>query len=88
MDYIVFGESLTDLNSESLKHPFAKKTLKLCQEKGSFDVIELRKIDLGPTEYKDIIIVDCVNDQVPSRNTQGIKVRERLALVFQENYKS
>ena len=85
MDYVDFGESFTDLDSENLKHPFAKKTLKLCLENSSFDVIELRKIDLGPTEYKDIIIVDCVNDQVPSRNTQGIKVRERLALVFQEN---
>ena len=85
MDYVDFGEPYTGLDSERLKHPFAKKSLKLCQENGSFDVIELRKIDLGPTEYKDIIIVDCVNDQVPSRNTQGIKVRERLALVFQDN---
>ena len=85
MDYVDFGEPYTGLDFERLEHPFAKKSLKLCQENGSFDVIELRKINLGPTEYKDIIIVDCVNDQVPSRNTQGIKVRERLALVFQEN---
>ena len=83
MDYVDFGEPLPGFDFKWLKHTFAKKTLKLCQESGSFDVIELRKIDLEPTEYKDILIVDCINDQVPSRNTQGIKVRERWALVFQ-----
>lgn len=85
MDYVDFGEPLADFDSDCLKHAFAKKTLKLCQENGSFDVIELRKIDRGQNEYKDVIIIDCINDQVPSRNTQGIKVRERLALVFQNN---
>lgn len=85
MGYVDFGDSFTDLDPEHLKHPVSKKTLKLCSESSSFDVIELRKIESGPDNYKDIIVVDCINDQVPSRNTQGIKVRERLALVFQEN---
>ena len=40
---------------------------------------------LGIRSYKDqcdTIEVDCCNDQVPSRNSVGIKNRERLALIY------
>ena len=53
----------------------------MCLATRDFHVIELRH--LGQDEgISDIIIVDCINDQVPTRNQYGIRVRERLALVF------
>jgi hypothetical protein len=85
MDFVDYGIRITGLDPDQLSHSAAKKTLDLCLKSGSFDVIELRKINSKDNEHKDIIVVDCINDQVPSRNEIGIKVRERLALVFQEN---
>ena len=80
VEFIPFGDPYPDLNNR-LVHAIAQKTLIACLATRDFHVIELRH--LGQDEgISDIIIVDCVNDQVPTRNQYGIRVRERLALVF------
>lgn len=47
-----------------------------------FELLELREFIAGGKTLVEYLIVDCVNDRVPSRNDFGIKVRERLALGF------
>ena len=84
VEFIPFGEPYADLSPDNLRHNVSKKILKLCEESKDFEVIELRRLTQN-NETSDLIIVESVNDQVPSRNPSGIKVRERLALVFTPN---
>ena len=81
VEFIPFGEPYADLSPDNLRHNVSRKILKLCAESKNFEVIELRHLTQN-NETSDLIIVEIVNDQVPSRNPSGIKVRERLALVF------
>lgn len=80
-EFIPFGEPYADLSPDNLKQKVSKKILKLCEASKDYEVVELRH-PTGDKETSDLIIVECVNDQVPSRNSFGIRVRERLALVF------
>jgi len=82
VDFIPFGEPYADISPDNLRQNEAKKTLNLCVESKDFEIIELRHLTQNDNKVSDLIIVECINDQVPSRNPQGIKVRERLALVF------
>jgi len=81
VEFIPFGEPYPNLSPDSLRKNASKKVLKLCEASKEFQVIELRHRDQNE-RASDIIIVDCVNGQVKSRNSFGIKVRERLALVI------
>ncbi len=85
VDFFPFGESLHDLNADHLTLPPARKTLAVCSVSKDFEVIELRRLVREDGTVSDIIIVDCLNEKVPTRNQVGIKVRERLALVFSPN---
>lgn len=80
-EFIPFGEPYPDLGPENLRQNISKKILKLCETSKEFQVIELRYRGQGES-VTDVIIVDCFNGQVKSRNPFSIKVRERLALVF------
>jgi integrative and conjugative element protein (TIGR02256 family) len=81
VEFLPFGEPYPDLSPDNLRQSASKKLLKLCETSKEFQVIELRHKDQGES-VSDIIVVDCINDRVPTRNPCGIKVRERLALVF------
>jgi len=81
-EFIPYGTSYPDLNSERLTYTVARKVLSACLAHKEFDLIELRYLELASGNRADVIVVDCVNDQVQSHNKVGIKVRERLALVF------
>jgi len=81
VEFIQFGEPYPDLSPDNLRQNASKKILKLCEASKEFKVIELLHKGQGE-KVSEIIIVDCFNDRVPSRNPYGIKVRERLALVF------
>lgn len=83
-EFIPFGEAYENLSLENLQLDVSKKILKLCEVSKDFEVIELRHLTLNNVK-SDLIIVDCINDQVPSRNPFGIKIRERLALVFTQD---
>lgn len=80
---ISFGDLLPDLNAAHLSYGLSRKILSLCNESKDFEVIELRRLVKDDKTW-DIIVADCINDQVPSRNAVGIKVRELLALAFTE----
>lgn len=81
VEFISFGEPYPDLSPDSLRQSVSKKTLGLCEASKEFQVIELcHKVQ--DEKVSDIIIVDCFNGRIPSRNPYDIKVRERLALVF------
>lgn len=81
-EFIPFGDPVADLNPDSLAQDVAKRTLSVCLAGKDFEVVELRRLNLNDGSIAEIIVVDCINDQVPTRNQLGIKVRERLALVF------
>jgi integrative and conjugative element protein (TIGR02256 family) len=81
-EFIPFGEPYSNLCPDNLKRDAAKKTLELCEKNKDFKVIELRHLTKNDGKVSDLIIVECINDQVPSLNPHGIKTRERLALVF------
>jgi len=81
-EYIPYGEPYPDCNPDRLTRTVARKTLLACLTLNDFEVVEIRQLDLATKKIADIIVVECVNDQVPSRNPFGINIRERLALVF------
>ena len=82
--YVPFGEPYQGLNPDKLTAEISRKTLSACIRNDSFEVLELRRIIHSDGELSDVIVVECINDQVPSRNDVGIKVREHLALVFHQ----
>lgn len=81
-EFISIGEPFADLNPDRLVQDGAKKILSACRASKDFEVVEFRRLNLDDESIADIVVVDCINDQVPTRNQLGIKVRERLALVF------
>lgn len=85
VDFLEYGETYPDLNSEHMISLVARKTLRLVNEPAqrNFELVELRQLRNEADTIADVIVVDCLNDQVPTRNTVGIKNRERLALVFE-----
>jgi len=81
-DFMSFGEPYPGLNPDHLKLSLAKRTLAVCHDSKDFEVLELRHLELLNGGFAEIIVVDCINDQIGSKNPFGIKVRERLALLF------
>lgn len=81
-EYLPFGDAFSNINSDYLTQPITKQTLSACIANNDFEVVEIRCLKGSNGAISDIIVVDCINSQVPSRNQVGIKIRERLALVF------
>lgn len=79
--YTPFGTQCEGIEESLLDYESAKQLLRACHLHPSFKVIELRKINVNGI-IGDIIIVDCTNSNVASRNFVGIKLVERLALVY------
>lgn len=80
-DYIKFGEVLPDKSIMSLHIIKARETFRACSRNSSFTVVELR-VQQDDNCTNEIIVVDCVNDFVPTQNIIGIQYTERLALIF------
>jgi len=70
---------------ESLSVPCAQHAAIAIDRSRYFEHIEYRRYVCPKAGRADVIIVNCLNDKVPSRSRYGIKNRERLALVFYEN---
>lgn len=80
--FFTYGEP-SDFSSDYLVCDVAKRMLSvLLTQKSDFEILELRRLSGDDDTVSDIIVVECINDQVPTLNPFGIKVRERLALVF------
>nr|VFK57006.1 MAG: ThiF family protein [Candidatus Kentron sp. TUN]VFK59865.1 MAG: ThiF family protein [Candidatus Kentron sp. TUN]VFK64902.1 MAG: ThiF family protein [Candidatus Kentron sp. TUN] len=87
IEYIEFGQSLPGLEPKHLETEEARELLEACFSHPDFDVIELRRFESDEEggvskNSADIIVVECCDGTVPSRNPVGIKPRERLALVY------
>ncbi|HHF7367320.1 TPA: ThiF family adenylyltransferase [Legionella bozemanae] len=80
-DYIKFGEELPDKSIMSLHIIKAQETYRACSRSNIFTVVELRT-QQDDNFTNEIIVVDCVNDFVPTQNKVGIQYTERLALIF------
>lgn len=83
--YFSVGSLDTAPNADCFVSNRAKSTLAFISLRKEFEVNELRQWEINSVGRCDVIVVECVNDQVPNRNVVGIKVRERLALVFPHN---
>lgn len=83
-DFIEYGEAYLNPSQEHLITPAARKTWQRVTERTQkdFEIIDLRYLKKGDDIAADVIVVDCLNDQVPTRNSFGIKTRERIALVL------
>ncbi|HEX04376.1 MAG TPA: hypothetical protein ENH10_04380 [Bacteroidetes bacterium] len=79
--FVDFGEILDSQSHTDLTISHAQKTFAAIQEHPAFTLIEFRWIDEDDS-YSELLVVECRNDAVPTRNRVGINYCERLALRF------
>lgn len=82
LSFIPLGSALPDMSPAGFVSERARRTLAACAANKAFKLIELRRYESKAGTSFDVIVVDCINDQVPTRNKVGIMPRERLALLF------
>lgn len=85
-EYYAIGEVLPDLNPSQLAYDDSRRILAACQQHPAFEVVELRHLESGGNGSQDLqvvdgIVVECCDGTVPSRNSVGVKNRERLLLL-------
>ncbi len=80
--FISLGEALPAVAGDLLEQPYARETLDVAARAKDVEIVQLRRAKNADGSFSDVIVVDVVNDDIPTRNTYGIRVRERLALVF------
>jgi integrative and conjugative element protein (TIGR02256 family) len=81
-DFYDFGELISELSTEALKSPAARAVLGVCFKHADFKPVELRYLSLEGRETAEMVVVDCSNDSIPTKNQIGIHYPERLGLVF------
>ena len=81
IDYVSFGEELTEAERADSAEVVAA-VARACAAGAAFKLLERRRWASPYTGECDVLVVDCVNDQVPTRNASGVWSRERLALVL------
>jgi Prokaryotic E2 family A/ThiF family/Prokaryotic homologs of the JAB domain len=79
VDYFAFGEVVN--GDGGLRSERAREVLAAAKRDKRFSIVAIQAGDVDGAGASDIIVVDCRNDQVPTRNEVGIKSRERLGLV-------
>lgn len=84
--YYILGAALPDFDGNRLQHEESRRLLSAAQKHPAFDVVELRRIEKDGGDGQapkviDGIVVECCDGTVPTRNTVGIKNRERLLLL-------
>jgi integrative and conjugative element protein (TIGR02256 family) len=80
-DGVNFGEPISDALPDSLRLPVTQQVWAAVEQRREFTFLEARRLERDG-EYAEVLVVDCENDAVPSRNPVGIQYRERLALVL------
>src|SRR6266851_4205421 len=80
-EYAGIGEQFAGDLPGALTLQMASATWHALQARREFRFIEARRLERDDG-YAEILIVDCENDGVPTRNTVGIDYRERLGLLF------
>lgn len=82
VELVPFGETFEGIDSASLLTDQARSVFRACEKSRSFSVLSIGLVELQDVGPANVITVECINDQVPSKNSVGIMVRERLALCF------
>lgn len=81
-EYIDFGEPIAQLTEAALTIPISRSIFRACLTHKFFELIELRCIVREEQRIAEMLVVDCTNDGVPTRNEIGILYRERIGLIF------
>lgn len=81
MYFALGGERIENQLAASLTIAAAQKTRAAIDRHANFGLVEQRHL-LDAKGHSEILVVDCTNDSVPTKNKVGILYRERLALVF------
>lgn len=76
-----FGASIQEPLGTNLTLPMALNTLRAIERHRSFEILGAYQRQIG-NDVTETLIVECVNDEVPTRNKVGIAYREHLALRF------
>ena len=80
--YNNFGEVIAELTEDALKIPISREVFRACFLHKFFELIELRCFVQEGQRIAEMLVVDCINDGVPSRNKIGILYQERIGLIF------
>ena len=85
VEFVQFGETIEGGDCTRLLTEQARSVFRACEKSRAFSVLSIGLVELQDVGPADVITVECINDQVPSKNSVGIMVRERLALCFSQN---
>lgn len=77
--FIEFGDRFENQNLDALTVDAARQVYLAVQAHPDFMLVELRSVT-DADGYSELLVVDCTNDGVPSKNRVGIKYCERLCL--------
>lgn len=81
-EYIKFGEPISQLTETALAIPMSRRVFRTCLTHKFFELVELRCIVREGQRIAEILVVDCTNDSVPTRNEISILYQERIGLIF------
>lgn len=86
IEFHSLGNVLSGLDPARLVHEEARRLLIACQQNPAFEIVELRRLEIGGGAQQspvviDGVVVECCDGTVPSRNSVGVKNRERLLLL-------
>ena len=81
-DYVHFGAVPSEEDARAAPSESVTSLRAACASNHAFTIVDTRVWESPDTGTCDILVVDCVNDQVPTRNAALVMVRERLALVL------
>ncbi|PSB23332.1 hypothetical protein C7B76_00280 [filamentous cyanobacterium CCP2] len=77
-----FGEVISELTEDALTIPISRRVFRACSTHKFFELIELRCFIHDGQRTAEMLVVDCTNDGVPTRNEIGILYQERIGLIF------
>lgn len=81
IDFVGFGEALPE-GFAPFNPSLVERLKQACAKGHAFEVLEVRRWTCASIGECDVVVVDCVNGQVPSRNKAEVLARERLGLVL------
>src|SRR4028119_1410602 len=81
-EYINFGEPIVQLTEDALTIPISRRMFRSCVKHKFFELVELRCFVKEGQRVAEMLVVDCTNDSVPTKNTIGILYQERIGLIF------
>lgn len=82
-EYISFGESIVQLTEDALTIPISRRIFRACVKHKFFKLVELRCFVKEGKRVAEMLVVDCTNDSVPTKNVIGILYQAIVRTVFE-----